>query len=109
MVGMPKFELNYILSDPLREKLAALDGGGTTGILLLASCTDFGLLMAGASIIFLILYQKLKASAGRRWFILISLIFSVLAMTYSGTRTATLMLTVEIVLYVLMTITEKRP
>ena len=108
-VGMPKFELNYILSDPLREKLAALDGGGNyRKSSFLASCTDFGLLMAGASVIFLILYQKLKATARRRWFILISLVFSVLAMTYSGTRTATLMLTVEIVLYVLMTITEKK-
>src|SRR5258708_24963745 len=108
-VGMPKFELNYILSDPLREKLAALDGGGNyRKSSFLASCTDFGLLMAGASIIFLILYQKLKASARRRWFILLSLVLSVLAMTYSGTRTATLMLTVEIVLYVLMTITEKK-
>src|SRR5258708_18773773 len=64
--------------------------------------------MAGASIIFLILYQKLKASARRRWFILLSLVFCVLAMTYSGTRTATLMLTVEIALYVLMTFTEKK-
>lgn len=108
-VGLPKFELNYILSDPLREKLAALDGGGNyRKSSFLASCTDFGLLMAGASIIFLIFYQKLKTTGRRKWFILLSLILSVLAMTYSGTRTATLMLTVEIALYVLMTINEKK-
>lgn len=107
--GMPRFELNYILSDPLREKLAALDGGGNyRKSSFLASCTDFGLLMAGASIVFLIFYQKFKTTSRRKWFILVSLILSVLAMTYSGTRTATLMLTVEIALYVLMTINEKK-
>jgi hypothetical protein len=64
--------------------------------------------MAGASVIFLVFYQKMKTTSRRKWFILVSLIFSVLAMTYSGTRTATLMLTVEIALYVLMTINEKK-
>ncbi|HXB91762.1 MAG TPA: O-antigen ligase family protein, partial [Puia sp.] len=43
----------------------------------------------------------------KRW-VLFALIISVLAMTYSGTRTATLMLIVEIGLYVLMTFTERR-
>jgi len=108
-VGMPKFEMNYILSDPLREKLAALDGGGNyRKSSFLASCTDFGLLMAGASILFLVFYQKMKTTSRRKWFILVSLVFCVLAMTYSGTRTATLMLTIEIALYVLMTITERK-
>ena len=107
--GLPKFELNYILADPLREKLAALDGGDNyRKSSFLASCTDFGLLMAAASIILLTLYLNLKMPKGRKRLVLLGIVLSVLAMTYSGTRTATLMLIIEIGLYVLMTITDKR-
>ncbi|MBS1602209.1 MAG: hypothetical protein JST42_06035, partial [Bacteroidetes bacterium] len=48
--GLPAFELRYILADPLRQKLAALDGGDNyRKSSFLASCTDFGLLMAASS------------------------------------------------------------
>ncbi|HXB91572.1 MAG TPA: hypothetical protein VNU72_04750, partial [Puia sp.] len=41
--GLPRFELNFILADPLREKLASLDGGGNyRKSSFLGSCTDFG-------------------------------------------------------------------
>jgi len=65
-------------------------------------------LMAAASIILLTLYLNLKMPKGRKRLVLLGIVLSVLAMTYSGTRTATLMLIIEIGLYVLMTITDKR-
>jgi putative inorganic carbon (HCO3(-)) transporter len=105
-VGLPKFELNYILADPLRERLSALDSGGYRKSSFLSGCTDFGLLMAGSVIVVLTLYLKLKTSAGRKRLLLFSVLIMTLAMTYSGTRTATLMLVIEVLLYVLMTITE---
>ena len=107
--GLPRFELNYILADPLREKLASLDGGGNyRKSSFLGSCTDFGLLMAGAGAILLGLYLRLKMTSRRKRLVLLALVISVLAMTYSGTRTATLMLIVEIGLYVLMTFTDRK-
>jgi putative inorganic carbon (HCO3(-)) transporter len=107
-VGMPGFELSYIQSDPLRERLSSLDGGNYRKSSFFSSCTDFGLMMAGIIPICLALYLRLKWSRGRRQFLLLCMVLSALAMTYSGTRTATLMLIVEIVLFALMTITERK-
>lgn len=107
--GLPRFELNYILADPLREKLAALDGGDNyRKSSFLASCTDFGLLMAAGSVILITLLLQMKMNVRRKRLVLLGMVVSVLAMTYSGTRTATLMLIIEIALYVLMTITDRR-
>lgn len=106
--GLPAFELHYITSDPLRERLASLDGGNYRKSSFLSGCTDFGLLMSATMVIVLALYLKLQTTVRRRRWLLLSLVLMALAMTYSGTRTATLMLIVEVVLYALMTITEKR-
>jgi putative inorganic carbon (HCO3(-)) transporter len=106
--GMPAFELNYITSDPLRAALASLDGGGFRISSFLPSCMDFGLLMAASTIIFLALYLRLKTTRRRKRLFLVAMICSALSMSYSGTRTATLMLIVMVVLYVLMTINERK-
>jgi putative inorganic carbon (hco3(-)) transporter len=107
-IGLPRFELAYIQADPLRERLAALDGGNYRKSSFLPGCTDFGLLMSGSLIIVLTLYLKLKTSSRRKRLFLFSAIIMTLAMTYSGTRTATLMLVIEIALYVLMTFRDRK-
>jgi len=106
--GLPAFELNYITSDPLRAALASLGAQRHASLPFLPSCMDFGLLMAASTAIFLTLYLRLKTSKRRKRQFLVATICSALAMSYSGTRTATLMLIVMVVLYVLMTINERK-
>ncbi|HWK04086.1 MAG TPA: O-antigen ligase family protein [Puia sp.] len=107
-MGLPKFELNYILADPLREALSSLDNGDYRKSSFLSGCTDFGLSMAGTIVIALTFFLGLKTSRNRKLFLLISAILMSMGMAYSGTRTATFMLTLEIFLYIFMTITERR-
>jgi putative inorganic carbon (hco3(-)) transporter len=107
-VGMPKFELDYILADPLREALSSLDNGNYRKSSFLSGCTDFALCMSGTIIIVLTFFLRLKTSYKRRLFLLSSAIIMTIGMSYSGTRTATFMLTMEVGLYALMTFTERR-
>jgi putative inorganic carbon (hco3(-)) transporter len=107
-VGMPKFELDYIMADPLREALSSLDNGNYRKSSFLSGCTDFGLSMTGTIIMTIVFYLKLKTSRLKKAFLLISTILMTIGMAYSGTRTATFMLVLEVFLYILMTINEKR-
>jgi putative inorganic carbon (HCO3(-)) transporter len=107
-VGMPKFELNYILSDPLRESLSSLDNGNYRKASFMAGPTDFGLSMTGTIIMTIVFYLRLKTSRWKKTFLLVSTILMTIAMAYSGTRTATFMLVLEVFLYILMTINEKK-
>ena len=107
--GMPKFELNYILEDEMRYALNYMDNGEFRMSSIFSGCTDFGLFMAGTAIISLILFlQHWGQSKIQQIFLLISVVIMSLAMAYSGTRTATFMLIVEVILYILMTINQKR-
>ncbi len=106
--GLPKFELNYILADPLREALSSLDNGDYRKASFFDGCTDFGLSMAGTIIMTLIFYLRLKTSRLKKAFLLVSTIIMTIGMAYSGTRTATFMLVLEVFLYILMTVNEKR-
>lgn len=138
-IGMPRFELAYIQSDPLRERLAALDGGNYRKSSFLSGCTDFGLLMSATIGMALVFWLKIKPAekkpawerVGISWIsrlkggstgknkkeklagmskrlMLLNIILMALAMAYSGTRTATLMLIVEVALYLLMTVNERK-
>lgn len=106
--GLPKFELDYITSNPLRMALSALPNGDYRKSSFLAGCNEFGLVMAGTAIIVLTFLLKAKTTRFKKSFLYISVVIMVLGMSYSGTRTATFMLTVEVVLYILMTINEKK-
>lgn len=107
-IGLPKFELNYILADPLREALSSLDNGDYRKASFLDGCTDFGLSMTGTIIMTLIFYLRLKTSRLKKAFLLVSTIIMTIGMAYSGTRTANFMLILEVMLYILMTINEKK-
>jgi putative inorganic carbon (HCO3(-)) transporter len=102
-VGMPKFELDYIMADPLREALSSLDNGNYRKSSFLSGCTDFGLSMTGTIIMTIIFYLKLKTTRLKKFFLLISTIIMTIGMAYSGTRTATFMLVLEVFLFILMT------
>jgi putative inorganic carbon (hco3(-)) transporter len=107
-VGMPKFELDYIMADPLREALSSLDNGNYRKSSFLSGCTDFGLSMTGTIIMTIVFYLKLKTTRLKKVFLLFSTIIMTIGMAYSGTRTATFMLVLEVFLFILMTINERR-
>lgn len=107
-IGMPKFELAYIMADPLREALSSLDNGNYRKSSFLSGCTDFGLSMAGTIIITIVFYLWMKTSALKKIFLLVSTVLMATGMAYSGTRTATFMLVLEVGLYILMTINERK-
>jgi hypothetical protein len=107
-MGMPKFELDYILADPLREALSSLDNGNYRKSSFLSGCTDFGLSMTGTIIMTIVFYLRLKTSRLKKFFLLVATILMTMGMAYSGTRTATFMLVLEVFLFILMTINEKK-
>jgi putative inorganic carbon (HCO3(-)) transporter len=108
LIYMPKFEMNYILEDPLREMLSSLDNGNYRKSGFLSGCTDFGLSMTGTIIMTIVFYLRLKTTQWKKAFLLISTLVMTLGMIFSGTRTANFMLILEVALYVLMTINEKK-
>jgi hypothetical protein len=105
---MPKFEMTYILENPLREMLSSLDNGNYRKSGFLSGCTDFGLSMTGTIIMTIVFYLRLKTTPWKKAFLLISTLVMTLGMIFSGTRTANFMLILEVLLYVLMTINEKK-
>ncbi|MBX3241122.1 MAG: O-antigen ligase family protein [Chitinophagaceae bacterium] len=107
-VGLPAFELEYITANPLRMGLNSLPNGGFRKSSFLSGCAEFGLLMAASCIMALVFLLRLRTTLVKRLFFYVAVIIMALGMSYSGTRTATFMLTVEVVLYILMTINHKK-
>jgi len=106
-VGMPKYELDYFMSDE-GVALGMLDNGEFRIASFLSDCTAFGLLMSGSLIIVLSIALNHKTSSTKRIILIFSIIMMAFAMSYSGTRTATVMLVVEVILYILMTSTQRK-
>lgn len=106
--GYPAYEMRSILSNPQGEKLLSLGGGKYRKFSTFAGPTDFGLLMSACALIFLVFYLNGKFKLKRRIFLLIGIILFCLAMSYSGTRTATMTLVIGVMLYIGMTITNRR-
>lgn len=105
-VGMPQFELDFIQSDPLLVALYKLDDGGFRKSSFLANPKEYGLLMAACALIALILGLNLKINIKKRLLLFAGAVIFMIAMSYSGTRTATFMLVMGMVLYVIMTINK---
>lgn len=105
--GMPQYELNFILSDPLLVGLYRMDDGGFRKFSFMADPKGFGLLMAAVSIAVVILALNIKMKMKKRLLLLGAAILLMVAMSYSGTRTATFMLVMGLVLYVMLTIANR--
>ena len=106
--GYPRYEMNFILSDPIKEGLYSLDNGNYRKFSSFSGPTDFGLLMAASVLVGIVLWLNQKSNWKRTALYISGIIVLALAMSYSGTRTATFMLTIGVVLYILMTLTDKR-
>jgi cell division protein FtsW (lipid II flippase) len=64
--------------------------------------------MSACALMFLAFFLNGKFNIKRRIYLLIGIVICSLAMSYSGTRTATMTLVIGILLYVLMTIANRR-
>lgn len=106
--GYPAYEMRSIMSNPQGERLLSLGGGKYRKFSFFASPTDFGLLMSCCALMFLVFFLNGKFKLKRRITLLIGTVIFALAMSYSGTRTATMTLLIGIMLYVGMTITNRR-
>lgn len=106
--GYPAYEMRSILSNPQGERLLSLGGGKYRKFSFFAAPTDFGLLMSACTLMFLVFFLNGKFVLKKRIFLLVCMVLFALAMSFSGTRTATMTLIIGIMLYVAMTITNRR-
>jgi len=103
--GFLPFELNYLKNDP-HEYALLFQGGVVRKFSFLDGVVTFGSLSGSMSVLTTILAVHEKIRYRRYWLIFISVILY-LGMSYSGTRTFTIMMPAGIALYVLMTLRNK--
>ncbi|AHM63605.1 hypothetical protein D770_26810 [Flammeovirgaceae bacterium 311] len=106
LVGLPEFELTWVMSDPVRYKLFYINGQLRKWSIL-GEVSSFGVIMAFSAITTIILalgpYKSYK-----RVLLVVSAICMLIGMSYSGTRTAYVMVPVGIAFYIMLTIISKR-
>ena len=101
---------NYEMVQVLKVKAGTASiyfGGQIRKFATMPSPTAFGMDMAGTATIFIILGLN-EARKGRRWLYLLGSIPMILGMTYSGTRTSTIMLLAGLGLYGLLHLDKKQ-
>ena len=106
--GMPQYQLNFIMSDPLLMQLYQLDNGEYRKFSFLGNPKSYGLLMAASALIPIVFLVNIKMKFKRKFLLFTCIAILLIGMSYSGTRTANFMLVLGIVLYILMTITNKK-
>ena len=103
--GLFPFEINWVHSSELRLNLIYLFGTYRK-FSFFSGPTEFGIIMAGCSLLFILLGINEKRIIFKT-LLLGGAIFMLLGMSYSGTRTANAMLVGGIGLYILLTIHKK--
>ncbi len=108
-MGYAAYELNFINSDPKLIALYSSDnGGGFRKFSFLPDPTTFGILMAATAVIYLVIFLNLKNRLLAKVGLIAGVIFMLLGMSFSGTRTATFSFCVGIALYIMMTLSNPR-
>ncbi len=102
-VGLPAFELQWITADPKRTDIYQLDNGSFRKFSTLRDPASFGILMAVSALLSMVVILKAPLKRTKVLFS-IAFLFQVLAMSYSGTRTATFALVAGIALYIMLTL-----
>lgn len=104
--GLMDFEEAWIWADPKRAGLYFLYDGSFRKFSSLSDPAAFGITMAAAGLLTLVLAIG-ATSRTRTILLLIGASFMLLGVAYSGTRTSYFILTVGILLYVLMTLSNR--
>lgn len=108
-VGYPKYELDYINSDPKMVALYASDvGGGFRKFSTLSDPTAFGILMAIMCVVNIVIIVTSKFNMARFVLLAGSMAFMMMSMGYSGTRTAVAALAGGVAVYILMTLNNPK-
>lgn len=100
--GLLPSELNWVNSDIVRFKLICL-WGVYRKFSLMGGPTEFGIIMAGCSLFYLLLGLHEK-KVFKKFLYIAGSAFMVLGMSYSGTRTANAMLVGGIIMFLMLTI-----
>ena len=102
-IGFPAFELDWIRSSETRVEIYMLDNGSFRKFSTLTDPAALGILMGVSALVTLVTILKAPLKRTKVLFS-IALMFQLLGMSYSGTRTSTFTLIAGICLYILMTI-----
>jgi hypothetical protein len=103
-IGYPAYELNYIWSDTHLVDLYSLGNGSFRKFSFVSDPAVLGMLMAAIALISIVFAINIKYKAKTVLPLIICAILSLLAMSFSGTRTAYFAFVAGIVLYILMTL-----
>jgi putative inorganic carbon (HCO3(-)) transporter len=103
--GLFGFDLAWVTADPERFRL--IFQGDFRKFSTFPDPVSFGIVM-GCGAVFFALMAIYEQSARRRWMIFCGMIFMMLAMVYSGTRTANVVFVAGIVIFILMTFNRKQ-
>lgn len=106
-IGFTPFEQHWLYSDPRVLSLYSLPGEGVRKFSFFSDPANFGTLMAAAAAGMIAMTSGPFGKKEKLMMVCFALCM-VLGMSYSGTRTANLMLVAGIGLYILMTIYRKR-
>jgi putative inorganic carbon (HCO3(-)) transporter len=105
-VGLPDFEMNWITSSPERYKLYFI-WNNMRKFSFLSDPSAYGLYLSLSGLACLVLAMG-PFKPGLRFVLAVCGILQLIAMSYSGTRTAIAMVAVGIVFYVLLTLKSRR-
>lgn len=104
--GLPSFIINYIHSDPLKLGLYYINGKYRI-FSLLSDPAAFGIFMSGSFLVTFVLILYSRTNLKRVLFIVAAFLM-LLACAFSGTRTSYVMIPAGLLLFTLMTITNKK-
>lgn len=104
--GLFSFETRWLMADPLRIDLF-INWGFTRKFGLLSDPASSGILYAACGSYLLILALR-ETQTWRRFWLAVAAVINLLASSYSGTRTATMMIVLSIVFYGIYTLYERR-
>ena len=102
-VGFPAFELNWIYASPVRVDIYQLDNGSFRKFSTLTDPAAFGIFMSISALLTLVTILKVPIKRTKVLFS-VALLFELLGMSYSGTRTAIFAVLAGVGLYILMTL-----
>ena len=103
--GYLPMELRYIQSDPLEYKLM-YQGGMLRKYSFLSDVVSFGVL-SGSMAVMTLIFAINEKQKKRKYILFIATIIMMLGMSYSGTRTTTVIVPSGVALYLLMTIKSR--
>jgi len=106
-VGFPAFELDWIYASEVRVAIYQLDNGSFRKFSTLTDPAAFGILMGVSALVTIVMVFKTSLKRSRILFAA-ALLFQLLGMSFSGTRTAIFAFIAGICFYILMTINNAK-